>query len=229
MSRKKEFIIYDFLIIVCIVLLLITGVKLFKIFYLANDEINRIEELGISSAEDKGIDYAEELSNVVIGVDGSASDSLVEYASKYFLAIPYNIRNHYINNGWNVLLTNKDIKDTYYNGQVEGRVSGLIKFDTKITYIYASRYDVRNSLIHEFGHYLDWCCSWVSRSEEFLDIYNLEKGNLVDLWSDDGHDISIEYEYFAESFSRYVLYGDKFIEECPMTYEFIKNCVDSFE
>ena len=74
----------------------------------------------------------------------------------------------------------------------------------------------KKSIYHEFGHYLDYVCK-ISDTDEFIKVYEKER-NKTDF---SNYYKSTPSEYFAESFSQYILKGDSNLE----TYRYIKDCL----
>ena len=61
-----------------------------------------------------------------------------------------------------------------------------------------------------------------SRSEEFIEIFQEEKGKYKDVTDvGDNHHISNELEYFASVFSDIILRGKDSLGDIPRTYEFV--------
>lgn len=84
-----------------------------------------------------------------------------------------------------------------------------------------------DTLMHEFGHMIDRInYQYNSDTSKFRNIYNKEKVHLL-------YDSKYEYltkdpqEYFAQSFSEYVLNPYQLKTTAPKTYEFMKNYIDT--
>jgi hypothetical protein len=82
-----------------------------------------------------------------------------------------------------------------------------------------------SAALHEFGHWLDWSHSWLSGSDEFLEVYHAEKNSFHRHIDREPHYISVPTEYFAESFTRYLVNLDTLKEHCPKTYNYISNII----
>lgn len=86
---------------------------------------------------------------------------------------------------------------------------------------------VERTTFHEFGHILDdeLADTFISRSYEFMIIYNEEKENFK-------ADNNVEYfistpsEYFASAFSEYMTRPKRLKHNTPKTYEFIEQCLE---
>jgi hypothetical protein len=87
---------------------------------------------------------------------------------------------------------------------------------------------VERTTLHEVGHVIDdeSAFTFISRSNEFKEIYQEEKENFKYVVIDN-HEyfISSEIEYFAQAFSEYMLNPEGLKIFTPRTYEFIDRCV----
>lgn len=85
---------------------------------------------------------------------------------------------------------------------------------------------------HEIGHLLDMYYqkthdgTYASKSEEFTNIYGLEKYSQD---SEDAYDNSDETEYFASSYALYILAPDNLKEHSPKTYDYIDRIASEME
>ena len=87
---------------------------------------------------------------------------------------------------------------------------------------------VERTTLHEVGHVIDdeSAFTFISRSNEFKEIYQEEKENFKYVVVDN-HEyfISSEIEYFAQAFSEYMINPEGLKMFTPRTYEFIDRCV----
>lgn len=85
---------------------------------------------------------------------------------------------------------------------------------------------------HEIGHLLDMYYqkthdgTYASKSEEFTNIYGLEKYSQD---SEDAYNNSDETEYFASSYALYILAPDNLKEHSPKTYDYIDRIATEME
>ena len=79
---------------------------------------------------------------------------------------------------------------------------------------------------HEMGHYVDWKCGKISKSDTFQDIYQEE----ADDYSLENADYSRSEvnEYFASCFAMYYLEPTDLEEACPESYAYISGCIKNF-
>lgn len=136
--------------------------------------------------------------------------------------IPDKILQDFNEDGFEIVLTNANISEKYYNGDVTGIISGLfIESDRKI-YISRKSNFINYATIHEIGHYFDFKSNWISESQEFQSIYEVEKEKLK-TFSYDEHYKSNNKEYFATAFKEYLKNPKRLETYTPLTYKYISN------
>lgn len=83
-------------------------------------------------------------------------------------------------------------------------------------------------IYHEFGHLLDYGYNkkYESTDKEFRSIYYAEKWYFVDDYNYE-YAISCPEEYFAEAFAEYMTNPNRLLENTPLTYEYISNCINN--
>ena len=64
-------------------------------------------------------------------------------------------------------------------------------------------------------------------SEEFINIYNQEKNNFVEVGGSGSQAKGSSLEYFAESVQQYIYHGDSLKKNTPLTYQFIENAINN--
>lgn len=166
----------------------------------------------------------ETLDEVPFVLEGNVREAVGRYAKLYYYCVPEKIRNAFHEEGWQFILTDKDIASVYYHGPIEGRLAGLTDISEQSIYIHARKEDIRRALIHEFGHYFDYRLSMNSiNHDEFKAIYKKEKAFFNEKWKIDDHAISNEQEYFASAFEQMILYPEVLKEDCPKTYSYLEK------
>lgn len=161
--------------------------------------------------------------NYPIQIEGDVWKGNNLYAHVYYLLVPERIRHSFQDEGWKIILTDKNISDHYYTGEVEGWLSGLTDYSKKRIYIHSRFYDIRNALLHEMGHYYDYMLGGASYTDEFKEIYEEENNQLKPYWEPDSHIRSNAQEYFAEAFADYILDKEQVKENVKSTYKFIRT------
>ena len=131
-------------------------------------------------------------------------------------------------------------------GAAEGTVNGYYEGDQGIlrVHVYIQEEDIsitiRESLLHELGHYYDTADLRFSSSDEFMALYekysqreyihiagvyrvlpNGQSGNIRPT----SYPLTASYELFAEMFQQYIKYPNFVQEEYPDIYEYFKNLI----
>lgn len=197
-------------------------------FYFTGQENELVIEKAKQNTAAEGIYYEDGKADHPFVLEGESEDSIIFYAASYYYSIPKEVRSEFWEKGWQVILTEKDISREYYNGPVSGRIAGLALSNEKKIYIQNKRSDIRRAMIHEFGHFFDYDTDMSSGSTSFKKIYENEKGSFKEKWKTDNHSISNEQEYFAEAFAQILLYPDILKDNCPKTFNYINELIDTY-
>ena len=128
----------------------------------------------------------------------------------------------------NVLLSNNDP-----NWKLDGLTRVVITTHTdgsqeieKCSYLCNEGYDAENIILHEIGHAVSYEYSLIkengicaSATEEFVNIYNEEVGNVVGVLQ---ANVRNNDEYFAECFRQYFC-SPQNLARCPKTISYIQK------
>ena len=79
------------------------------------------------------------------------------------------------------------------------------------------------TILHEFGHFLDYCCNFPSEKKEFLAVLEQETPSARAMGMEYGP--GDNEEYFAESFLWYLTAPEDMESHIPLTYDFIRRCL----
>lgn len=148
------------------------------------------------------------------GDDNNIINSVI-YLIKLLNMIPNNIREIIENSGYKIFITNTYFKDenSFLAGITYNRLKLCVLSEMSLL-----------ELIHEFGHIYDSVMD-VSSSDEFIEMYKLEKNRITSNNSQNNislsHIRSSNREFFAESFKKYIIDKDEFYKECPLTKSFL--------
>ena len=167
----------------------------------------------------------DEYSNI-IQKDGNVNDKWINSANGYWNKIPYNVRKRLINDGWQLYVTDKNIAQSFFFGQYSS-VAGVTVYYKNLIYFEDRQSAINISIAHEVGHAIDQTLGFVSNTEEFINIYNQEKDNFIEVDGDGSQAKGSVSEYFAESIQQYIYHNDSLKKNSPQTYEFIKNAINS--
>lgn len=173
-----------------------------------NDISNDIIEV-----EDEGIPSSSIYTNGVLSTDGTIPKSYFDSVVSYYNTVPSIVRDYFVQDGWVVRVVSSEL---HING-ITSRILALTNYDERTIYI--SNRDA-SSVVHEMGHYIDWRTNC---SDTIQGIYNEElNGFLTINGSTHSHNYVNLEEYFAESFSLYVLKNDELKQYCPKTHDYIR-------
>ena len=134
------------------------------------------------------------------------------YVQSWLDDIPYQIRQRFLTDGWELYIGDGFLKDGFY--EIYGEASGLTREQDKI--MVATRDGQYSSILHEFGHFLHITNGY---DPEFDAIYQRESGAS----GFSKHHRSSWREYYAQSFSYYVSGMKANFTACPETYVYFDN------
>ena len=132
--------------------------------------------------------------------------------------LPKSALNSFKRNGWHIYVTNENIAKTVFNGRYKS-VQGVTIYRNQVILIEARENAIKESALHEFGHYVDYITGFESDEKPFKTIYNKEvetfKSRIIN-----SSCVRDEQEFFAETF--YYMYKNP--NKCtPQALEFVKN------
>ena len=164
----------------------------------------------------------------IIKADGNVSRGLLQYANNIMGRVPSAVLNAFTQQGWSIYVTDSDLNARFFDNQYGG-VSGATVYADKAIYVNASKFNINDAMVHEFGHFIDSNCGFVSCTQEFTDIYNEEKNTFKYTNScGDGHEFSNTVEYFASAFDEYIINPSGCQATAPKTYEYIQRTLASY-
>lgn len=161
----------------------------------------------------------------IVSPDGNVSQESVDRANELLNTLPKGLLENFVNDGWSIYVTDKNIDSTFFGGQY-GSVMGATLEDLSTIYIEQRSKAIDESTIHEFGHYIDDTEGYLSDTPEFAQIYNAESAAFVNAFN-----VNFYYdvhEFWADGFYRY--YDgerDTLQRSCPQLYSYIENTVNS--
>lgn len=153
---------------------------------------------------------------------GDVAERYVNRCEEMLSLLPESICYLFVDYGWHFYVTDEDIAMTEFDGEYSS-VKGVT--DVQRLYIKVEDRDNATSttIIHEFGHFLDYCCNFPSEKEGFLAVLELETESARDMGMDYG--TGNNEEYFAESFLWYLTAPEEMESHIPLTYDFIHRCL----
>ncbi len=151
-------------------------------------------------------------------IKGNVDSYYLSLLNKELNKLPSNVLNKFVNSGWHIYVTNENIAKTVFNGEYSS-VQGVTIYRDKTILISAKESCIRESTIHEFGHFIDYTYNFSSNSIVFKNIYKEE----VDLFKSritNSSCVRDEQEFFAETL--YYMYKNP--SKCTeKAYEFVNN------
>lgn len=162
----------------------------------------------------------------VIRRGGNARYQAIKSVDENYNLIDKRARDTFQKNKWNIYCVSYDLSNLYDTTTVNDiNLAGIIKYRSKTIYVEDSSYFDASTVIHEFGHWIDYMLNNVSDSNEFRHIYNSELELLVraSSYRNGDSNIASAKEYFAECY-RLMHVTTNFDRVCPKTYKFLKQC-----
>lgn len=157
--------------------------------------------------------------NDIIHAEGTVPISRLNALNNKLSIIPAGLINSFRNNGWKIVMTNRDIGDFLFNG-----AKGVCATTTTITntmYFANTDHAVNVAVIHEFGHYMDVVITGTSDRSDFYDIYMSEKAALKNAFGFNRSDISNTKEFYASCLDAYYMNAGKMQQVAPQSYQII--------
>ena len=151
-------------------------------------------------------------------IKGNVDSYYLSLLNKELNKLPSNVLNKFVNSGWHIYVTSENIAKTVFGGQYSS-VQGVTIYKEKTILISAKESCIRESTIHEFGHFIDYTYNFSSDSVAFKNIYKEE----VDLFKSritNSSCVRDEQEFFAETL--YYMYKNP--SKCTeKAYEFVNK------
>jgi len=161
----------------------------------------------------------------------SSSTTATGLVTEKYELLPDAIQDDFENRGWEIhIVPEKELhKEHLLLGEVPpvGQILGGVTVGIE-NRIYLNDGVADLSMNHEMGHYVDMVLfgnsgSAPSNTQEFIDIYQTEKGGFGDSYpKSDAH------EYFAETFSLYIEYPGDLKKTFPKTYEYMDRIISPY-
>lgn len=155
----------------------------------------------------------------LVETEGKVSDWVIGSFWKYYEMLPDSIRESFEADEFRILITKRNLKDTYYFGDEDGFVYGVFSYEQKMICLYGTDTALKNAVLHEFGHYLDWKTGFPSGTDEFKMICEAEN-----TLADTNPHLNKPIEFFAEVFRIHFLSDDAAF---PRSVGFILKLIES--
>lgn len=154
---------------------------------------------------------------------GQVDKRYVDRCKEALSQLPAQLCYLFVDYGWHFYVTDHDIAQTEFDG-LYSSVKGVT--DVQSLYIKVEDRDSAtdsSTILHEFGHFLDYCCNFPSEREHFITLMEQEleaAGNMGMRCNPPNNE-----EYFAESFFWYLTASEQMKDSIPLTWEFMRQCL----
>lgn len=146
-------------------------------------------------------------------ITGYMTQGFVEDSIEAIHCIPTKLLNLFINEGWQFVICTSE--QAYF---------GLCDMNNKTIYIYYQQHKVNHSIVdtvlHEFGHYMDQKLGMISNTEDFRCLFRKHK--YVDNRRSDEYCYRNRQELFATLFRDYILHNE-YLKNFKEYYDFIAD------
>lgn len=141
-----------------------------------------------------------------------------------FNNVPVNVLAKFVNSGWKIYVSDRNLDKLFRDGN--SSILGILMSDRQEIWI-SHRVKSGDTVIHEFGHFIDGHDKIGSSNPEFVLIHSEEVGAFAKYHKTHRNNYSTAYEYFAESYSEFILHPDALYKACPKTYSYFINFTSS--
>lgn len=193
-----------------------------------SEEISKIdEEYNTKEKNTQNNDLEDiDIYNIIIN-EANASQEFVDKLVKQILLIPDNIIEDFYKKGWNICITNKDLRDSpevrkdIENGREIFTILGLVDWSEHKIYL-ANNGDAikKYVIIHEYGHYTDAIYKWESLKKDWTKICEEERHIII------GESVmDNDSELFAEIFKYVILEREE--NKDTQAYQYVKEIIET--
>lgn len=170
------------------------------------------------------IDEVPETVPLAPGIDSNAQSALEETLAM----LPPRIYEKFVSDGWQMVLTDENLADKYFKGKYSA-VMAVTDSSIKTIWIDNTERSVRNSVIHELGHYIDYSMGFADSKSDFQSIYEAEKRLFVVVGGSGAQARSSSIEYFAEALQETVLHPESCMSHTPRTYAYMVSLLALYQ
>ena len=156
--------------------------------------------------------------------EGNIDSETLDLADRILNTLPDNLLTEFVNSGWKLYVTSNIPVLTFFSG-IYGEPNGRPNLEAHYIEVTNDQETMGKTLLHEFGHYVDYAKGDVSLKSEFENIYENSSETFADAFGIDteGYDQS---EFFADGFAKYYSgYSHQMEKEYPELCRYIKNTV----
>ncbi len=153
---------------------------------------------------------------------GEVQNRYIDRCSEMLSLLPGQLCYLFADYGWHFYVTTENIAVTEFDGEYAS-VKGVTDVERLYIKVEARDNATGTTILHEFGHFLDYCCDFPSEKSEFLEIMEQETALASAMGMRYG--LGDNEEYFAESFLWYLTEPEQMECHIPLTYALINRCL----
>lgn len=156
--------------------------------------------------------------------EGNIDAETIDLADRILNTLPDKLLNEFIESDWKLYVTSNMPVLTFFSG-IYGEPNGRPDLEAHYIEVASDQETMGKTLLHEFGHYVDYAKGDVSLKSEFENIYENSSEAFADAFgiNTEGYDQS---EFFADGFAKYYSgYSHQMEKEYPELCRYIKAAI----
>lgn len=156
--------------------------------------------------------------------EGNVDSETLDLADRILNTLPDKLLTEFIKSDWKLYVTSNMPVLTFFSG-IYGEPNGRPDLEAHYIEVTNDQETMGKTLLHEFGHYVDYTKGDVSLKSEFENIYKSSSETFADTFGiyTEGYDQS---EFFADSFAKYYSgYSHQMEKEYPELCRYIKAAI----
>lgn len=156
--------------------------------------------------------------------EGNVDNETLDLADRILNTLPDKLLNEFIESDWKLYVTSNMPVLTFFSG-IYGEPNGRPDLEAHYIEVTSDQETMGKTLLHEFGHYVDYTKGDVSLKSEFENIYENSSEAFADTFGiyTEGYDQS---EFFADGFAKYYSgYSHQMEKEYPELCRYIKAAI----
>ena len=139
-----------------------------------------------------------EVVNGIGEIKGNVDQTYLNMLNNELNKLPQYLLKKFVSLGWHIYVTDENIAKTYFGGKYSS-VQGVTIYTDKVILIEKRTTAIKESTIHEFGHFVDYASGFDSDSRYFMKVYE-EEASLFKSKITNSSCVRDEQELFAEGF-----------------------------
>lgn len=171
--------------------------------------------------------YKDEWYNDHIYCDGDISSQFISTIENVEGYLPENVLNTFIADGWHITVTSAQdltaLTESTGIDVADREITGLTDANTKTIWLDANTSSIIGSLLHEFGHYVDYSLGWPSKSDAFAALYDSESTAYSSYSS---YAAGNATEMFADLYSDLLLNSKPKLRTAPKCASYVADITD---